>query len=127
MRQLWYQWNRHLLCFFAAFHRKNRDNQEYPQLWNCWPLWTCRWKGFGYCRGEGDKTVCRLNPVFILRTKICGFFTGHEISKTEWGYGGGKFVDRNCRWCDFGIKVPKIEEEAPDSLNGPLSQLGYYK
>jgi len=32
---------------------------------------------------------------------------GHELSLTEWGYGGGDVADRWCRWCDKLIVVPK--------------------
>uniref|UniRef100_A0A6M3XS35 Uncharacterized protein n=1 Tax=viral metagenome TaxID=1070528 RepID=A0A6M3XS35_9ZZZZ len=39
---------------------------------------------------------------------ICGIF-GHELSKTEWGYGGGEYADRWCRWCNKLIQVPKTE------------------
>ena len=38
---------------------------------------------------------------------ICGLWDGHELSNTEWGYGGGQYADRWCRWCDKRIKVPK--------------------
>ncbi len=31
---------------------------------------------------------------------LCWLLTGHELSKTEWGYGGGNKVDRWCRWCN---------------------------
>lgn len=37
---------------------------------------------------------------------FCGL-KGHELSKTEWGYGGGEYADRWCRWCNKLIKVPK--------------------
>lgn len=37
---------------------------------------------------------------------LCGVFK-HELSKTEWGYGGGQYVDRWCRWCGKLIQVPK--------------------
>jgi hypothetical protein len=30
----------------------------------------------------------------------CHKVTGHEASKTEYGYGGGDFVDVWCRWCN---------------------------
>ena len=49
-------------------------------------------------------------PHNFLRTPIkmlCGVLGGHEISKTEWGYGGGFYADRHCRWCDCLIQVPK--------------------
>jgi len=41
---------------------------------------------------------------------------GHEHSKTEWGYGGGGMIDRNCRWCDKLIQVPMNETTVPDAL-----------
>ena len=37
---------------------------------------------------------------------ICGT-KGHELSKTEWGYGGGEYADCWCRWCNKCIQVPK--------------------
>lgn len=52
---------------------------------------------------------------------FCGLVTGHEPSKTEWGYGGGKFVDRNCRWCDYRIKVPIQEDPPPNDLLADLA------
>lgn len=39
---------------------------------------------------------------------FCGLF-GHEISKTEWGYGGGDTADVWCRWCNKFMQVPKSE------------------
>lgn len=55
-----------------------------------------------------------------LRTQlqnICGRITGHEGSRTEWGYGGGDFVDNNCRWCDFILKVPKNQHDGNKEFN----------
>lgn len=37
---------------------------------------------------------------------LCGI-RGHELSKTEWGYGGGDYADCWCRWCNKMISVPK--------------------
>lgn len=70
--------------------------KEYPQTWNYMPH--SRW----------------------LRAKLqilCGKLIGHEGSKTEWGYGGGDFVDNNCRWCDFVLKVPKNRHTASREFN----------
>lgn len=39
---------------------------------------------------------------------LCGL-KGHEISKTEWGYGGGDTADVWCRWCNKLMKIPKTE------------------
>lgn len=37
---------------------------------------------------------------------LCGL-RGHEISATEWGYGGGDNVDCWCRWCNALGSVPR--------------------
>jgi hypothetical protein len=42
----------------------------------------------------------------ILRF-LCGIIFKHPHSKTEWGYGGGKYADRWCRWCNKMFQVPK--------------------
>ena len=39
---------------------------------------------------------------------VCGF-RGHEISKPEWGYGGGDTADVWCRWCNKYMQIPKTE------------------
>jgi hypothetical protein len=53
--------------------------------------------------------VARIGKRNKWRAKIiqflCGLLTGHELSKTEWGYGGGNKVDRWCRWCNKLIAV----------------------
>jgi len=88
-----------ILPYIERLHPANKiqERPKYPQLWNVWPL-----------RKNWPRTRKAIE-------KICGFLTGHEISETEWGYGGGKFVDRHCRWCDKLIKVPKEEEIPPSS------------
>ncbi|HOU57772.1 MAG TPA: hypothetical protein PK556_12595, partial [Smithellaceae bacterium] len=94
---------RSFLAWIAKFIGNNRGNdrrQLYPQLWDCWPKWTGR-----------------KNPrIFAARTLICGWLTGHEISRTEWGYGGGKYADMNCRWCDKTIRVPVADTFKPEGL-----------
>ncbi len=89
---------------------KTKERVYYPQLWYCWP-WFMK----------------RRNPrLFKIRTDFCKFFTGHEISNTEWGYGGGNFVDRHCRWCDELIRVPKQEDDPPnDLIKGVAEDLGF--
>lgn len=91
-----------ILPSIARLHPKNKieGREKYPQLWYCWPKWTCRKNG----------------KIYASKTVICGFLTGHELSNTEWGYGGGNFVDRNCRWCDKLIQVPKQEEDPPNGI-----------
>lgn len=41
-----------------------------------------------------------------LLQRVCKRMTGHSLSATEFGYGGGDFVDRHCRWCDQLIQEP---------------------
>lgn len=75
------------LVYLSCSWRKN-EGKSYPQTWyympkrKRWP-WTCK-----------------------ALQWLCGL-TGHELSKTEWGYGGGKYADRWCRWCNKMIVVPK--------------------
>lgn len=40
---------------------------------------------------------------------LCGIVIGHELSRTEKGYGGGITEDRHCRWCDKVFQVPAGE------------------
>jgi len=47
---------------------------------------------------------------------FCGL-KGHEISATEWGYGGGN-VDCWCRWCNkFGSLKPETARFLWESFN----------
>jgi len=114
-----------IFLFLAKLHPKNAGKENYPQLWNCWPKWTAKWSGLGYCKGHGDNVKARVNPLWFIRTRLCGFLTGHELSETEWGYGGGRFVDRNCRWCDLLIQVPKQESPPPNCLKDNLDCMGF--
>ena len=104
---LFFRW---LLPYIALMHPKNwkYDRKSYPQMWHLWG------KYLGY-RNKKRK--------FIER--ICGLLTGHEPSKTEWGYGGGNYVDRWCRWCDKLMKVHKLEEKLPDALGEAADMLGF--
>jgi len=52
----------------------------------------------------------RVPVIGLFLTKTIQFvcaLKGHELSKTEWGYGGGDYADRWCRWCNKLIQVPK--------------------
>jgi len=49
-------------------------------------------------------------PLKKFTQYLCKQITGHEISKTERGYDGGKYVDRWCRWCNQRIRIPACEE-----------------
>lgn len=104
------------MSLIARCHPKNwtKSRWAYPQLWYCMPrYWVRDSKGAPVRRAK-------LRP--ILET-LCGWFTGHELSKTEWGYGGGKFVDHNCRWCDKVIKVPKVESPPPGMLGDIVDEM----
>jgi hypothetical protein len=68
--------------------KKNKD-KDYVQTWYYMP----KRKWFPWTR--------RLLQFF------CGIIGGHELSKTEWGYGGGEYADAWCRWCDQMFEVPK--------------------
>lgn len=49
------------------------------------------------------------NILYRAVQSMCGVVIGHEISKTEWGYGGGNSVDVWCRWCNKMMSIPKDE------------------
>ena len=60
--------------------------------------------------------VARLRRVPMLGPSLyrfaqwfCGRFIGHQISPTEWGYGGGAYCDVWCRWCDHLSHIPLKE------------------
>jgi len=99
-----------IMPYLAKFHPKNKieRRQEYPQLWYCVP----------FKRNSKGRKFAEF---------ICGLLIGHEISNTEWGYGGGDYVDRNCRWCDKLIKVRKEEEIPPPVLEDLIDELGFYE
>ena len=90
-----------LLVWFSRKLKKNKGRQEYPQTWFYMPI---KFRGFR------EIIQC-----------LCGLWGGHELSETEWGYGGGDFVERQCRWCDAVVKVPKesvrfISKDAADFM-----------
>lgn len=58
------------------------------------------WTWMGKLRRCGFPTLVKIIQF------VCGL-KGHELSKTEWGYGGGEYADRWCRWCNKHIVVPK--------------------
>lgn len=76
--------------FIFSFHRNNKG-KDYIQGWYCLPK-RSRWPRL--------RRLCE---------SLCGILTGHEVSNTEWGYGGGSHVDGNCRWCDKRMPIP-LEE-----------------
>ena len=78
-----------ILAILASLLPSNKLTQrrrQYPQLWYCMP----------------SNKLLRKALQFL-----CGLLGGHELSETEWGYGGGKYADRWCRWCDKLVKVPR--------------------
>ena len=77
-----------ILIWLSKNWKKNQDT-DYPQTWYYMP---------------GSK---RFPKIRKLLQWFCGIFGKHELSKTEWGYGGGDFADRHCRWCDKLVQVPK--------------------
>lgn len=97
-----------VLPFIARMHPKNwgKDRQIYPQLWYCMPKRWVELKNEFYPNGQHK--LRRAKPRLVIE-RICGVLTGHEISNTEFGYGGGGSIDRSCRWCDKNIPIPKSE------------------
>jgi len=77
-----------VLAALASPLPKNRlsHTRTYPQLWYYMP------------RNKLARGALQF---------LCGLIGGHELSETEWGYGGGPYADRWCRWCGKLIKVPK--------------------
>lgn len=64
--------------------------------------------------------VCRLMKgwpkTYRFVQWLCLKTTGHEGSLTEYGYGGGKMMDRWCRWCNYRFQVPTSEEPSKQYL-----------
>ena len=101
-----------IIYWLARLHPSNwkNDNWEYPQLW-----WIWRKIGFGR---PHERTIRRL-----VLENTCKSLTGHEPSETEWGYGGGDYVDR---WCNKLMKVHKKEEPPPTGeLRNMSDTLGF--
>jgi len=99
-----------LIIWLCKNWKKNKG-KDYPQTWYYMPRrWTKKMK----------RAKLRLFLEFL-----CGILGGHELSKTEWGYGGGDTADRHCRWCDKVIVVPKesIFFQFKDSDPRPLMQI----
>ena len=49
-----------------------------------------------------------IGNVVVRATKwLCGKLSGHQPSKTEWGYGGGDHGDVWCRWCNQIGQIPR--------------------
>lgn len=89
----------------------------YPQTW-----WMKKYIPFNlFRRWLIYKGTYHHNPLYYVLTSLCGLLTGHEKSDTEYGYGGGDFIDRNCRWCDKLILEPI--EESKWAKEGMLSYL----
>lgn len=68
------------------------DGRWYPQTWGL---------------------VSRL-PAWMQRLarRVCAR-RGHRMSRTEWGYDGGRHLDVWCRWCNHYASVPL--SEMPDT------------
>lgn len=93
-----------LLSALARYHETNRleGRQGYPQTWWIvakWPKW-----------------------LRIAIQWVCGK-TGHELSTTEWGYGGGDKADCWCRWCNKLVEVPKTSVYFIHPESRPLMKL----
>ena len=80
-----------------ALRLDTHEHGGYPQTWHL--------------------VTVRARPIRLGLVFLCGLVTGHELSETEWSYGGEAYAQRNCRWCDKSFHVPKdqIYTEFPDS------------
>lgn len=100
-----------MMPYFARFHWSNwrKGRWHYPQLW-----WVAN-KIARFLSGQkkGKELTAQYRKTQFFIEVICGFLTGHELSETEWGYGGGRYIDRHCRWCDKTFQLPKQEEFLP--------------
>jgi len=72
--------------------------------------------------------IARIRPCFIkcFIQFLCGL-RGHELSKTEYGYGGGMYIDRWCRWCNKLIQIPYVEVDIPIWLKNEMPHVIGYK
>jgi hypothetical protein len=110
-----------VLARFHPYNWKDAERWTYPQTWALSHRIAPRWNKRLKKQNIFQRTLRR-----EILERLCWHVTGHEISRTEWGYGGGKFVDRHCRWCDAVLKIPKNEDEPPnDTLKGLADQLGF--
>jgi len=111
-RETAYLYRRHKLDYTNYINRI-----QYPQTW-----WMKKYIPLNLCRRWIIyKGKCLHNPLYYILTSLCGLLTGHEKSATEYGYGGGDYIDRNCRWCDKVILEPI--EESRWAKDGPLSEI----
>ena len=95
--------SKHKFLIWLSKNWKKNKNKDYPQTWYYMPP---RWSKKKNLNDKAEYHIIGY-PLRRLLEFLCGFFGGHELSKTEWGYGGGRFADRHCRWCDKTIRVPK--------------------
>jgi hypothetical protein len=81
---------------------------KYPQTWYWIP------KAWEKTPSYEKPLYCKYPLTIAFCEWLCGKLTGHEISKTESGYGGGNFYDYHCRWCDKLIQIPTNEMPSGD-------------
>jgi hypothetical protein len=97
---------RPLIKLLTRYALKRGSNPKYPQTWHLTPKRWVECKNEFYPNGRHKLKRSKLK---LFVECLCGALIGHEISKTERGYGGGRMIDCSCRWCDKTIQVP-IEE-----------------
>ena len=100
---------------------KTENRFRYPQTWHLMPK---RWIPVkNQYHPNGQQKLRRSYSIRILEA-LCGLLTGHEISETEGGYGGGGYMDRHCRWCDKIIKIPISENDISPEFRNLMSLVG---
>jgi len=110
---------RNVLIHIAKRLPKNKET-DYPQLWFYMPK---RWIELKEEYPNGQKKLKRAKLRVVIE-KLYGIVTGHELSDTEYGYGGGNMIDRNCRWCDKSIQIPIKENIVSNEFKDMMGQVG---
>jgi hypothetical protein len=95
-----------LIKFLSWYAVKKGSDPKYPQTWHLTPKRWIECKNEFYPNGRHKLKRSKLK---LFVEWLCETFIGHEISKTERGYDGGRMIDCSCRWCDKTIQVP-VEE-----------------
>lgn len=57
-------------------------------------------------------------PMQRWTKRLCRLIIGHEVSRTEWGYAGGKRCDVWCRWCN---QIGTADAAALENFKGARS------
>lgn len=103
-----------LLSRYSRWRRAAGHDPDYPQTLGILPFRYFPWRQRTLrVVGMDGQPVVWQAPIPFLKPvyeRLCGWLIGHEVSRTERGYGGGPWVDCHCRWCDRLMRVPLDED-----------------